>query len=254
MGESFGAWQIEPGERVLGHVSSVNLACGYHAGDPLVMERTVARCKQHGVAVGAHPGYPDLMGFGRREMQLSPAEARAYVIYQVGALKAFCEAAGVPLQHVKLHGAFYNAASDDERLASAVIEALLALRSWGLIVLARSGSLFARRAREAGLTVAEEVFADRAYNPDGTLVSRRLPGAVLHDPAEVARRAVQMATQGWVAAVDGTPVRLQVDSICVHGDNPEAAASVERMARELRAAGVRIAPLREVAGREPAGR
>lgn len=245
VGESYGPWRIEPPEAVFRHISSANVACGYHAGDPLVMEETVRRCKTHGVAVGAHPGYPDRMGFGRRAMGVSGPEVRAMVLYQVGALKAFCDAEGVSLEHVKLHGALYHAASEDEALAKSAIDALVTLRRWDLIVLARSGSALARLARQAGLAVAEEAFADRAYRRDGTLLPRSESGAVLSDPEEVARRAVEMVLRGSVPAVDGGRVALRPDSICVHGDHPGVLRIVEHLAAAFHEAGIRVAPLRD---------
>ncbi|MEW6045428.1 MAG: 5-oxoprolinase subunit PxpA [Bacillota bacterium] len=246
MGESFGAYRIHIDRAVLERISSANVACGFHAGDPMAMEETVALCKEYGVAVGAHPGFPDLMGFGRREMKISPTEARNYLIYQVGALKAFCDAAGVELQHVKLHGAFYNMAANDTALGQGVIEGLLRLRPRP-IVLGLAGSRFVQMAREAGLVVREEVFADRAYNRDGTLVSRREAGAAIHEPDVVARRALRMVKDGLVESIDGYPVRLRADSICVHGDNPGAAEIVVRLAETLRREGVEIVPLRALA-------
>ncbi len=197
------------------------------------------------MAVGAHPGLPDLMGFGRREMRISPREARAYVLYQVGALAGFCVSAGVELQHVKLHGALYNMAAQDEALALGILEGLASLRPRPM-VLGLSGSPFVRLARQAGLEVREEAFADRAYHRDGTLVSRRVPGAVIHDPEEVARRALRMVTEGKVESIEGETIPVTAHSLCVHGDNPGAKAIVVRLAEAFAGAGIRIVPLRDV--------
>ena len=245
MGESFGAWRIDISPKILENISSANIACGFHAGDPLVMEETVILCKQHGVAVGAHPGLPDLMGFGRREMKISPREARNYLLYQVGALWAFCTSVGVELQHVKLHGAWYNMAAHDKNLAQAIIDGLLSLKPRP-ILLALSGSPLAQMAEEAGLKVAHEVFADRAYSSDGTLIPRSHRGAVLDDPELIAQRVVKMVTEGAVETIDGEVIRLKTDSVCIHGDNPKAEAIVVHLAEALDKAGISIVPLREL--------
>lgn len=242
MGESFGAYTIGLDGELIKYISSANIACGLHAGDPLVMERTVALAAAHGVAVGAHPGYPDLQGFGRREINLSPAEVKAYVMYQVGALMAFARAAGVKLTHVKPHGALYNTAARDPRIAAAVVEAVKAVDE-GLVLLALAGSEMVKAARAAGLAVAQEVFADRAYYADGTLVPRGVPGAVIHDPAVAIPRAVRMVTEGRVVAITGEEVAVWADSICVHGDNPQAVEFARRLREALVAAGVQIKPL-----------
>lgn len=239
LGESFGAYTIGMDKEVLARVSSANVACGWHAGDPLVMERTVALAKENGVAVGAHPGYPDLMGFGRRNMALSPDEARTYVKYQLGALAAFTQSAGIPLQHVKLHGAFYNRAAADETLARAVCEGIAQVDK-NLIVLALAGSPMLDIARACGLRAASEVFADRAYNPDGSLVSRSLPGAVLHDRELATQRVVRMVKEGLVESIAGEDIPIRADSICVHGDNPEALAFVSDIRQKLEESGVEI--------------
>ena len=197
-------------EKVIPFITSANVACGFHAGDPLVMQRTVALCKQSGAAVGAHPGFPDLQGFGRRQMKLTPAEAKACVQYQIGALKAFCDAAGVPLHHVKPHGALYNMAGKDRALADAIC------------------------------AVANEVFADRGYRPDGSLVPRGTPGAMIEDEDEAIARVIRMVTEGKVTANDGTDIAIQADSVCVHGDGPKALAFVEKIGAALQAAGVEL--------------
>lgn len=245
LGEGFGAYSIGLDGEVIRYVSSANVACGYHAGDPLVMARTVAMAKAAGVAVGAHPGYPDLMGFGRRNMVCSPAEAKAYVQYQLGALLAFTTAQGVKLQHVKPHGALYNMAGKDMELAAAIAEAIAEVDGT-VILLGLAGSKMLEAGRKAGLRVASEVFADRAYQADGSLVPRKQPGSVIHDPDEAICRTVRMVTEGKVTAITGEEVEIAADSICVHGDNPAAVAFVRDIRAALEAQGVRIAPLAEI--------
>lgn len=239
LGESFGAYSIGLDAQVIPHVSSVNIACGYHAGDPVVMEKTVALAKQYGVGIGAHPGFPDLMGFGRRPMKVAPAEAAAYVKYQIGALQAFVQAQGLRLQHVKPHGALYNMAAKDEALAKAIAEAVASVDS-SIRLMGLAGSLMLAEAKKAGLAVISEVFADRAYNDDGSLVNRRLPGAVIHDAQEAARRAVMMAKEHKVVSANGKEIPLQADSICVHGDNAQAIELVSTIRSALEAEGIAI--------------
>lgn len=230
MGESFGRWELGSDAEILPHVSSANIACGAHAGDPAVMRRTLRLAKQHGVACGAHPGFADLAGFGRREIPISPAEATDLVLWQIGALEAIARSEGVTLRHVKPHGALYNMAARDAKLAAAIAAAVAAFdRSLLLFGLAGSGMLQA--GRTAGLTVAAEGFADRAYEPDGSLTPRRVEGAVIHDTADVVARAVRMVRDGRVVARNGAEIPLKVDTICVHGDTPGAA----QLARALRA-------------------
>ena len=245
LGESFGAYTIGMDEAVIAHVSSANVACGYHAGDPLVMEKTVAAAKAAGVAVGAHPGYPDLMGFGRRNMKVKPEEAKAYIKYQVGALMAFTKAAGLKLQHVKPHGAFYNMAAVDDKLALAICEGIYEVDP-DLIMLGLAGSAHIRAAKEVGLRVASEVFADRAYMDDGTLVPRTMPGAMVHDKDLAIARTVRMVKEGKVTAITGEEVPLDANSICVHGDNPSAVEFVKKIRATLEAEGVKIAPISEI--------
>lgn len=241
LGESFGAYKIGEDDRIIPLVSSVNIACGWHAGDPLVMQKAVALAKEHGVSIGAHPGFPDLMGFGRRNMNATPAEVKAYIQYQVGALYAFCRAAGVKLHHVKPHGAMYNMAGADSKLARAVAEAVAEIDD-SLILLALSGSEMIRAANEIGLPSASEVFADRAYEEDGSLRARSKPDAVIHDEAECAARVLRMVTEGKVTAVTGRDIDIRADSICVHGDSPEALLFVERIRETLKNGGVAIKP------------
>lgn len=245
LGESFGAYTIGMDEAVLAHVSSANVACGFHAGDPLVMDRTVAACKSAGVAVGAHPGFPDLMGFGRRNMACSPKEVKAYVQYQMGALLAFAAAHGVKLQHVKPHGALYNMAAKDLDLALAIAQGAAAVDR-DVILLGLAGSKLLEAGRQAGLRVASEVFADRAYQADGSLVPRSQPGAVIHDREEAIARTVRMVTQGRVTAITGEEVAIDAHSICVHGDNPSAVEFVRDIRARLEAEGIAVAPIAQI--------
>ena len=225
-------------------MSSVNIACGWHAGDPMVMEKTVALAVENKLGIGAHPGYPDLIGFGRRNMDISLKEARNYLIYQIGALNAFAEAAGTALQHVKLHGAFYNTVSANAIFAKETAKAIYDVNK-NLIVLALAGSELANAAREIGLKVAEEVFADRAYNSDGSLVSRKLPGSVIHDKNLAIERVIRMVTERKVNAIDGTDISINADSICVHGDNPEAVSFVRLIRENLEKRGIQIKPINQ---------
>ena len=242
LGESFGAYTIGMDSAVIPYITSANVACGYHAGDPLVMQKTVAACKASGVHIGAHPGYPDLMGFGRRNITATPAEIKAYVQYQVGALSAFCAAADVPLCHVKPHGAMYNMAAKDEALARAICEGILEVNP-ALTLLALSGSAMVRAARELGLGVKSEVFADRGYQADGTLVPRGRPGAMITDEDEAIARVIRMAKEGVVRSVDGMDVPLVADSVCVHGDGEKALAFVRRIRAALTDAGIEVRAL-----------
>ena len=242
LGESFGAYTIGMDSAVIPFITSANVACGYHAGDPLIMQKTVAACKQHGVHIGAHPGYPDLVGFGRRNLAATPAEVKAYIQYQVGALSAFCAAAGVPLCHVKPHGAMYNMAAKDEALARAVCEGILEVNP-RLSLLALSGSAMVRAARELGLRVKNEVFADRGYQADGTLVPRSRPGAMITDEDEAIARVIRMVREGVVRSVDGVDVPLTADSVCVHGDGEKALAFVQRIRAALTDAGIEVKAL-----------
>lgn len=245
LGESFGTYTIGRDGDVLPSLTSANIACGYHAGDPLVMDATVAACRAAGVAVGAHPGFPDLMGFGRRSMACSPREVKAYVQYQLGALSAFAAAHGMRVQHCKPHGALYNMAAKDLDLALAVAEAVASVDG-RIILVGLAGSKSLEAGRKLGLRVASEVFADRAYQADGSLVPRRLPGAVLHDRDEAIARAVRMVTEGKVAAVTGEDVDIRADTICIHGDNPLAAVFARDIRRALEDAGADIVPLESV--------
>lgn len=242
LGESYGQFKVGNDREVMPYITSANVACGFHAGDPMVMAQTLNLARQHGVAVGAHPGYPDLMGFGRRDMTLTMEEVRNYVIYQVGALQAFAKVAGIELQHIKPHGALYNMAAESEALSKAIIEVVNSIDP-KLILFTLSKSKTARMAAEAGLRVACEVFADRAYNPDGSLASRKLPGAVIEDPKVVTQRAVKMVKEGTVVAVNGKVVELgDVHTICVHGDTLAAVELAKSLRKGLMDAGIEVRP------------
>ncbi|WP_448639063.1 LamB/YcsF family protein [Geodermatophilus sp. URMC 63] len=241
LGEGFGQWTLGDDDALLGVVTSANVACGFHAGDPVILRRVCDRAASAGVAVGAQVGYRDLAGFGRRFLDVEPDVLTQDVLYQVGALEAFARVAGTRVRYVKPHGALYNAIVAHEEQAAAVVRAVVEYDRT-LPVLGLPGSAFLRRAAAAGLTVVAEAFADRAYTPQGTLVSRRLPGAVLHDADEIARRCVAMATGEPVGDVDGGPLRLAPDSICVHGDTAGAVDIARRVRTALTDAGVALAP------------
>lgn len=245
LGESFGNYKIGLDDEVIRHISSANVACGFHASDPLVMQKTVALAKENGVCIGAHPGFPDLVGFGRRNMSVSPAEAKALVQYQIGALDAFCKAAGVKLCHVKPHGALYNMAGKDEILALAVCEGIFEYDS-NLILLGLSGSKMIEAGKKIGLRTASEVFADRAYEADGSLVARSKPGAVITDENLAVLRVVEMVKNGRVTSITGNEIEIKADSICLHGDGVKAVEFAKRINEELLKNGVEIVPLREL--------
>ncbi len=228
LGESFGAYKMGMDEEVIPLISSANVACGFHASDPLVMSNTVALCKKYGVSVGAHPGFPDLAGFGRRNLAVSLAEAKAMVQYQVGALEAFCRAEGVPLGHVKLHGALYNMAGKDYELAKAVCEGVRAVNR-DLVMLVLAGSQMKKAADALGMKAAEEVFADRAYEEDGSLVARTKLGAMIIDEKLAIERVLKMILEKKVTAVNGREIPICADSVCVHGDGEKALAFVQSL-------------------------
>jgi UPF0271 protein len=240
IGESFGVYTLSADEDVMRHISSANIACGLHAGDPIVMRKTVKLAEKAGVAIGAHPGFPDLQGFGRREMQMSPEEIRSYVTYQIGALFAFTK--NKRLQHVKAHGSLYNMGVANERIARAVAESVYDADP-SLILVGLSGSCWIKVGKEVGLRVANEVFADRALNPDGTLVSRTLPGAVLRDTNAVIERALGLIIHGKATAISGEEMELRADTICLHGDTPGAGEMAGRLNEAFRNAGIEIAPM-----------
>jgi UPF0271 protein len=249
-GEAFGRWKICDDESLLPYVSSANVACGAHAGDPLVMESITAACARHGVGIGAHPGFPDLQGFGRREMRMSPGEIEAFIMYQVGALRVFAEHYGKTLTHVKPHGALYNMASVDEAIAKAVARGVARSTRKGetLVLVGLANSLMVDAAKKAGIPVASEGFCDRGYTSDGNLAKRGAPGALISDVREVAKQAVEMVTEGKVTALDGTRVSLKVDTICIHSDTPGALQIAACVNSALKEAGVEITGIREVVG------
>ena len=241
LGESFGAYKIGLDGEVIPYISSANIACGFHASDPVVMAHTVAMAKEHGCSVGAHPGFPDLMGFGRRQMQITPEEAKDYIIYQVGALAAFCRSQGIRLHHVKPHGALYNMAAVDDSLARAVCEGIYVVDP-ELVLLGLAGSEHLKAAEDTGLRYASEVFADRAYNEDGTLVSRKLPGAVITDEALAVQRVLRMVNEQKVTSITGKDITIRPDSICVHGDNQKALQFVQKIRDALIKEKIEIKP------------
>ncbi|WP_128255331.1 LamB/YcsF family protein [Falsirhodobacter deserti] len=239
LGESFGAWRMGDDATMLGIVSSANVACGFHAGDPVGILATLREAAARGVAVGAHVGYRDLQGFGRRKIDVASDDLTADVIYQIGALQGLARAAGTRVAYVKPHGALYNTVAGDARQADAVIAGMLAVDP-SLVMMGLAGAPVLERARAAGLPVVAEAFADRAYTAEGLLVSRHEKGAVLHDPEVVAARMLRLATDGVIEAIDGTPLRLEASSICIHGDSPGAVAMAQRVREVLVAAGVSI--------------
>lgn len=245
LGESYGAYKMGRDGDIIPLVSSANVACGFHAGDPDVMAKTVALCKENGAAVGAHPGFPDLVGFGRRNMNVSPAEAKNMIIYQVGALDAFCKAAGVKLQHVKPHGALYNMAAKDASLARAICEGIYAYDP-SLIILGLANSEMIAQAKEIGLPYASEVFADRAYEDDGTLVARTKPGAMIKDEDEAVNRVIGMVKNKTVKTVSGKEIEICPDSVCVHGDSEKALLFVEKIRRAFENEGIKVRSISEI--------
>lgn len=242
LGESFGRYTLGSDDQIIPLITSANVACGFHASDPVVMKKTIEMAREAGIHVGAHPGYPDLMGFGRRNMMISPAEAKAYTLYQIGALDAFCKAAGLEMQHVKPHGAFYNMAAKDYKLAHGICEAIAEYNP-KLILMALSGSEMIRAAEDCGLRAASEVFADRAYEEDGTLVNRSKEGAMITDEDEAIARVVRMIKEQKVTAITGKDIPLKADSICVHGDGAKALAFVAKIRETLTKEGIEICPL-----------
>jgi 5-oxoprolinase (ATP-hydrolysing) subunit A len=243
MGESFGRYTLGDDAAMLDVVTSANIACGLHAGDPEVMRHTVALAAARQVAIGAHPGYPDLQGFGRRAMALSPEELEASLIYQLGALAGFAVVSGVPLVHVKPHGALYNTAARDDVTAMAVARAVISFDPT-LILVTLPGSMLAAAATSLGLRVAHEGFADRAYQDNGALVPRERPGAVLDDPETVGARAVRMVTEGLVTTITGKTIPLRLDTLCIHGDTPNAPQIARDLRQVLEQAGVEVRSLR----------
>jgi UPF0271 protein len=244
MGESYGRWKLGVDEEIMPYLSSANVACGFHGGDPHVMRKSVELAIKHSVAIGSHPSLPDLMGFGRRVMDVTPQELKDYLCYQTGALREFCRAAGVELQHTKPHGILYSMIEKDEPLAAAVAESA---RESGrdLILMALGSGNYDRLARKMGVRVASEGFADRAYNVDLTLVSRKLPGSLITDPQKAAAQAVKMAMESKVRTIDGVEIDISVQTICCHGDTPGAQNIVRAVREALDRAGCQVKPLRD---------
>ena len=244
VGEGYGSWRMGDDATLLGSLSSANVACGFHAGDPVIMRRTVELCRDSGVAVGAHPSFPDRVGFGRRTIQMSPDELFCDVVYQIGALSGFARAAGVTLQHVSPHGRLGNLVVEDEAYAAPVLDAIAAVDD-GLVVVTYSG-LLEQLARDRGMRVGLMAFPDRAYEDDGTLVSRQQPDAVLHDAEVIAQRARRMVEDGTVETRSGATIELEFHTILLHGDNDESVAAAAHVRQVLEAADVTIAPLGKV--------
>ena len=247
VGESFGAYKLGRDEDVIKYITSANIACGWHAGDPAVMDKTVKMAVEHGVGVGAHPGYPDLLGFGRRNMNCSTEDIKNYLTYQIGALEAFCKVHGTRLCHVKPHGALYLTAVENEEVARAVAEAIVSVNPdlFYVALAGAKGKLMRRIGEEMGLKVVYEAFPDRAYTPEGNLLSRHQPGAVIKDPEVVSKRALKMAKEGKVIAADGTTVPMEVQTLCVHGDTPTAVDLVKSIRKVLEADGIEVKPMIE---------
>ena len=239
IGESFGAYTIGHDAGLMKSITSANIAAGFHGGDPSVLRDTIRLAKAHGVAVGAHPGFPDLVGFGRRDLNVTPREAEDFVLYQIAAVAGVAWAEGVKVQHVKPHGALFNMAVRNAELATAIARAITAIDR-SLILFGLPGSEILNAGRAAGLRVAAEVFADRAYEPDGSLASRRKPGSVIHDPEAVVARAVRMIKERSVVAIDGTVVPLDAETICVHGDTPGSDNLAAKIRDGLESAGVTV--------------
>ena len=242
MGESFGAYTIGHDLGLMKSITSANVAAGFHAGDPSVLRETIRLAKAHGVAVGAHPGFPDLIGFGRRELNVTPREAEDFVLYQIAAVAGVAAAEGVSVQHVKPHGALFNMAVRNAELSAAIARAVAAFDK-SLILFGLPGSEILNAGRAAGLRVAAEVFADRAYEPDGSLASRRKPGSVIHDAEAVVARAVRMVKDQTVVAIDGSVVPLKADTICVHGDTPGSDDLAAKIRSGFEAAGITVKPI-----------
>jgi UPF0271 protein len=238
MGESYGAWKMGADAEVMPFISSANIACGFHGGDPATIRRTVALAVQHGVAIGAHPSLPDLQGFGRRAMKITPQDMYDLVVYQAGAIEGFARAAGSRLHHIKCHGALYNMAANDEGLSEAMVRAA---KDLGVMLYVLSMSRNFQIAKQAGIAVAGEVFADRGYADDGTLWPRGKPGAMIEDADKAVKQALAMVEEGYVTSVSGKRVPVAADTVCIHGDQPGAAAFASRIREEFSRKGITIA-------------
>jgi len=238
MGESYGAWKMGADAEVMPFISSANIACGFHGGDPATIRTTVALAVRHGVSIGAHPSLPDLQGFGRRAMKITPQDMYDLVVYQAGAVEGFARAAGSRLHHIKCHGALYNMAANDEALSEAMVKAAKGL---GVMLYVLSNSLNHQIARRAGIPVFGEVFADRGYADDGTLWPRSKPGAMIEDADKAVKQALAMVEDGYVTSVNGKRVAVAADTVCIHGDQPGAAVFASRIREEFSRKGIRIA-------------
>ncbi|TMI06571.1 MAG: LamB/YcsF family protein [Betaproteobacteria bacterium] len=238
MGESYGAWKMGNDAEVMRYITSANIACGFHGGDPATIRKTVALALERGVAIGAHPSLPDRQGFGRRVMQIKPQEMYDLVVYQAGAVEAFARAAGARLHHVKCHGALYNMAATDEALSEAMVRAV---KDLGVMLYALSNSKNHAVAKKAGIPVAGEVFADRGYADDGTLAPRDLPGGLIEDPAQAVKQALAMIEQGYVTSLSGRRVPVAADTLCLHGDQPGAVAFARALRQAFSEKGISIA-------------
>jgi UPF0271 protein len=238
MGESYGAWKMGDDAGVMPLISSANIACGFHGGDPATIRKTVRLALDHGVAIGAHPSLPDLQGFGRRVMKISPQEMYDFVLYQAGAVEAFARAAGGRLHHVKCHGALYNMAANDEALSEAMVRAA---KDLGVMLYVLSNSKNYEIAKRSGVRVAGEVFADRGYSDDGTLAPRDRPGGMIEDAEQAVKRALAMVEQGYVASLSGKRVPVSADTLCLHGDQPGAVAFAKAIRKAFSERGIQIA-------------
>lgn len=245
LGEAFSIYKMGLDEEILKYISSANVACGFHASDPMVMDKTISLAKTNNVKIGAHPSFPDLLGFGRREMKISFDEAKNYTLYQLGALSAFAKAHNTKISHLKAHGAFYNMACKDEMLSLALCEAIASFDE-NIILLGLSSSLMCECAKKKGLRYANEVFADRAYNDDGSLVSRSIKGSVIEDEKEAINRVLKMIKESKLKSINGKEIDIKADSICVHGDNAKALDFVKNISLELKNAGIKISSLEEL--------
>ncbi len=239
LGESFGNYPVDNDQAIMPFISSANIACGFHAGDPVTIEKTIKSAIKHNVGIGAHPGYHDIEGFGRRPMKISNEELRASILYQVGAIKSMAEALGGKLQHVKPHGALYNAAATDFEMAKVIAHSIRMIDD-SLTLICLSNSEMIRAAKEVGISYASEAFADRAYNDDGTLVSRNIPGAVLHNTDQVIDRVLQMITDKTVVTLSGSVIPIQADTICIHGDNEMALNFAQNLVSSFKLKGIRL--------------
>lgn len=244
MGESFGLYSIGNDEEMLQYATTANIGCGFHAGDPHVMRQTIELAKVHGVGIGAHPGFPDLMGFGRRRILCTPKEIEDYIVYQLGALQGFATAAGMVLQHCKPHGALYMMAMEDEKIAQAVIEGVAKINS-DLILLGTNNSAMAYVASKMGIRIALEVYADREHNTDGSIVLTRT-GPQIADASRMAKRVARMVKEGKVTAYNGEDTDVVAHTVCVHGDNPDAPKLIKAIREELIKEGIQVVPLREI--------